>query len=205
MAGSAVTYGVANCRREYRYARSCPADGGVNERLADDVHMSTDFIALFDASSPEITLEWLREKLIANPQFAHGIIEYFRDKWRVKNWEIEISQVTGAALLGPGGFVIRLEPLTMSVYQMTPFNVFSGDELWRSEIRNACFDLAEMVGSKRAIYTHELMPCGAGGLVQIENGLRETIGPPAATFEELHTAEYFGPRAWYIDEFDHLV
>lgn len=167
--------------------------------------MSTDFIALFDASSPEVTLEWLREKLIANPQFAHRIIEYFREKWRVQDWEIDSSEVNEAALWGPGGFVIRLNPLTMSVYHMTPFNVFTGDELWRSQLRNASFDLAEMVGSARAIYTHELMPYGTGGLIQIEKDLREEIGPPAATFEELHTAEYFGPRAWYIDEFEDLV
>lgn len=167
--------------------------------------MSTNFIALFDVSSPEITLAWLKGKLIADPQFGSRIIERYRDYWLVKDWEIEESDVTGSALFGPGGFAIHLEERTIDLFHMMRFNTFTGDELFRSELRNACFQLARLVGSARAIYTHELMPYGSGGLVQIEKRLREDIGPPAATFDELHTAEYYGPRAWYIDEFEDLV
>ena len=101
--------------------------------------------------------------------------------------------------------MICLKPQTMEVYHMMPFSVFGGDASKRSELRKVCFELAGMVGSDRAIYTHELMPYGSGGLVQIETSLREKIGPPATTFDELHTAEYFGPRAWYIDGFEDLI
>ena len=53
--------------------------------------------------------------------------------------------------------------------------------------------MARLIGSSRVIYTHELMPYEAEGLLQIENGLRERIGRPADTFEELHNAESYGP------------
>ena len=61
--------------------------------------------------------------------------------------------------------------------------------------------MANIVGSDRAIYTHELMPYEGQDLVQIEKNLREKIGPPAATFAELDAAEYFGPRSWYIERY----
>lgn len=167
--------------------------------------MSTDFIALFDLSSADITLEWLKEQLVAEPQFGRWIVERYRNKWLVKDWEIQESEITGSTLFGPGGFAIRLEPQTMDVYHMMRFNTFTGDTLFRLELRNACFQLARMVESDRAIYTHELMPYRSGGLVQIEKRLRDEIGPPANNFEELHAAEYYGPRAWYIEDFRDLV
>jgi len=48
------------------------------------------------------------------------------------------------------------------------------------------------------------MPYSDEGLEKIEAKLRAMVGPPAATFEELHAAEYFGPRAWFIDNFADL-
>jgi hypothetical protein len=84
--------------------------------------------------------------------------------------------------------------------------MFSGDAWHREALRSVCFLVAGLVGSRRAIYTHELMPYGgADGLMQIEVILRANVGPPAETFEELHAAEYFGPRAWYVDTFTDLL
>jgi phytoene/squalene synthetase len=34
--------------------------------------------------------------------------------------------------------------------------------------------------------------------------LRARVGLPAATFEELHAAESFDERKWYIDDFSDL-
>lgn len=166
------------------------------------VTMSTDFIALFDVSSREIDLEWLFRQLLANPQFVASMVERYRDKWLVKNWEIEKSEVTGSALLGPGGFVFRLNPRTLEMYHMMRFSTFTGDESSRAELRNVCMAIAKLVGSDRAIYTHELMPYDGEGLIQIEKRLRDEIGPPAGSFQQLHTAEYYAACAWYIDRFE---
>jgi len=166
--------------------------------------MSTDSIALFDVASREAKLEWLFEWIVAHRQFAASLVERYRDKWLVKNWEFEKSEVTGPAIVGPGGFVFQLNPGTLEMYHMMRFATFTGDEASRGELRNACAQIAMFVGSDRAIYTHELMPYDGEGLVQIEKSLRDRIGPPAATFQELHAAEYYGPRAWYIDKFADL-
>jgi hypothetical protein len=167
--------------------------------------MSTDFIALFDLSSNGATAEWLLARLKANPAFAAEVVDRYRDSWQPKAWVIETSPATGRPeLLGPGGFAIRFEPRTVVLYHMMRFSTFTGDSSSRNALRRACIWIADLVGSARAIYTHELMPYDGEGLDQIESELRARIGPPATAFEELHDADYFGPRAWYIDTFADL-
>lgn len=80
--------------------------------------------------------------------------------------------------------------------------MFAVDVQAREELRKVWRWLARLVGSSRAIYTHELMPNPGSDLSEIESGLRSTIGPPARDFEELAAAANFGPKAWYIDDFD---
>jgi hypothetical protein len=166
--------------------------------------MSTDFIALFDISSEVVDPEWLQERLSADPEFAAPILERYWNAWQVKNWKIENWGTLGSKLLGPGGFVIGFKPQTLEMYHMMRFSTFTGDAACRQDLRSACLTIAKFVGSVHAIYTHELMPYEGEGLIQIESGLRARIGPPAATFEELHNAEYYGSRAWYIDTFEDL-
>lgn len=164
--------------------------------------MSTDFIALFDIASDVVTAEWLIKKLAENPDFAANLIEQFRDKWIPQVWTIEDCHATKRRFLwGPGGFAIRVEPHKLELYHMMPFSMFSSDLSSREELRRACLVIADLIGSTRAIYTHELMPYEGKNLDEIEKGLIGNIGPPAASFEELKVADYFGPRAWYIDTF----
>lgn len=166
--------------------------------------MSIDFIALFDIPSQEVNPESLLERVIAAPEFAADLVERYRNAWQVKDWRLEKLEAMGSDLLGPGGFAIRFHPQTLEMYHMMRFKTFTGDTASRKDLREACQIMARLVGSSRVIYTHELMPYEGEGLLQIEIGLRERIGPPADTFEELHNAELYGPRAWYIDTFDDL-
>lgn len=165
--------------------------------------MSMDFIALFDVSSDVVNPEWMRSRLSSNPDFAKWLIDYFRDRWRSKDWAIESSSVTGESVIyGPGGFAIHTKPTIIQLYHMTPFRVFTDEHSFRDALRRACYEIAVLVGSKRVIYTHELMPYDGESLDEIEKGLRIVIGPPAMNFDELRLAGYFEPRAWYIDSFD---
>jgi hypothetical protein len=167
--------------------------------------MSTDVIALFDVDSDTVSADWLLAQIKATPGFAASVIGQYLNLWRPKVWAIEPSPATGAPeILGPGGFAIRVSPRTIEMYHTMHFSTFTGDASCREALRQACLVIANLVGSVRAIYTHELMPYDGEGLQQIESGLRARIGPPAATFEELHTADYYGPRAWYIDTFADL-
>ena len=166
--------------------------------------MSTDFIALFDASE-NINANWLLAKLSNDTEFGAKVIEYFREKWQPQSWIIDASQDTNQPdILGPGGFVIRPRPPIIEMYHMMPFGTFTGEAIWREALRNACLTIADLVGSTKAIYTHELMPYEGNGLAEIDSNLRKEIGPPATSFEELHNAEYWGPRAWFVDTFEDL-
>jgi hypothetical protein len=167
--------------------------------------MSTDFIALFDITSDAVTPESLLANLSADTSFAAEIIERYRDHWQPKAWTIETSPATGEPeILAPGGFALRFASRTLDLYHMMPFGMFTGDVWSREAMRRACYVVAQLVGSPRAIYTHELMPYGSDGLDNIEKTLLTQIGPPAGTFEELREADYFGPRAWYVDSFADL-
>ena len=167
--------------------------------------MSTDFISLFDAPA-SLTPERLLAMLAGRPGFGAGVIDKYRDFWRPKSWTIETAPVSGTPeILGPGGFAVSINPATIELYHMMPFTIFAGDPESRDALRHSCKLVAEMVGSARAIYTHELMPHDGAGLDEIERGLRAEIGPPATSFEELRDAEYFGPRAWYVDTFADLL
>jgi hypothetical protein len=166
--------------------------------------MSTDVIALFEPSVA-ITADWLFAKLTANPEFASEVIERYKSRWRAKAWTITESPVDGhPELFGPGGFAISLKPQAIVIYHMMPFRIFTSDKPSRQALRQALLEVADLTGSAHAIITHELMPCEGERLDEIEQNLRTRIGAPATTFEELEAAEYFEPRAWYIDTFADL-
>jgi hypothetical protein len=166
--------------------------------------MSTDFIALFDVRVDAVTPEWLLARLEERPEVFAPFAGRYGQVFGPRNWAVErgFVQPSEPMLVGPGGFVLRRHAHTLELWHGIRFSMFSGDGWHRDVLRGICRVVAGLVGSPRAIYTHELMPYGDDdGLARIEAGLRERIGPPANTFEELHAAEYFGPRAWYIESF----
>jgi hypothetical protein len=151
-----------------------------------------------------VTLEWLLARVQERPGVFAPLVEKYG---RARTWAVE-DPVPGCApdLVGPGGFAIHLRrQATLELWHGIRFDAFTGDAWHRGALRRVCLEMAGLVGSQRAIYTHELMPYGShDGLARIEAGLRELIGPPADTFEELDAAEYYGPRAWSVDDFADL-
>jgi hypothetical protein len=166
--------------------------------------MSTDFIALFDVTVEEATPEWLLARVEEKADVFAPFVEKYGRFFRPEKWAVGAGH-RGPEVVGPGGFALQVVGRTLELWHGIRFDLFTGDAWHRDTLRRICFACAGLVGSHRAIYTHELMPyAGDDGLVKIESGLRTRIGPPAKTFEELHAAEYFGPRAWYIDAFADL-
>jgi hypothetical protein len=87
------------------------------------------------------------------------------------------------------------------------FRVFTADADARALLRRSCLFTSELLGSPHALLMPELTPDGffdGLSLDDMEATLREKIGPPAATWEELNEAEHFGPRSWYVDDFNDL-
>jgi hypothetical protein len=166
--------------------------------------MSTDFIGLLDISRHDVTPEWLLAHVMKSPNVFAYFEERFRQSFRIQAWAVESVGPSRSvpSLVGVGGFAIDIHSRTVELWHGIRFGLFTSDSLHRESLRRVCLFFANLIGSQRAIYTHECMPyrqdeCLAG----IESGLRAQIGPPADTFEELDAAEYFGPRAWYIDTF----
>jgi hypothetical protein len=164
--------------------------------------MSTDFIGLFNLAVPGATPEWLMRLLNDNPAVFGEVVERYQRYWSVKSWSIQVPPPPcDVELVGPGGFAFRFRYRVIEVYHLIPFNVFACDAVARTQLRRVWHFVAKVLGSPCAIYTHELMPHEGANLNEIENGLRNRIGPPADSFVELCGAEFFGPKAWYIDNF----
>ena len=167
--------------------------------------MSTDFIALMDRRRPLADAPWLAERLAEDTTAVSALIERYAKYWRPNSWIVQQSRVTSRPeLLGPGGFRLDFGEHTVTIYHMMRFSTFTGDVASRLLLRSACMMVADLIGSDRGLYTHELMPLDRNSPAEAEASLRARIGPPALTFEELHAAEYFGPHAWYIDDFSDL-
>jgi hypothetical protein len=177
----------------------CSTDAGTG-----DWQMSTDFIALFDVTVGGVTPEWLLARVEERPTAFSAFVDKYGHLFRAKGWTMQppYPPLEAPSLYGPGGFALRLHGQTLEMWHGIRFSMFTGDAWHRETLRRICGVIAELVGSERAIYTHELSPYSEDdGLVSIEAGLRSRIGPPASTFEELHAAEHFGPRSWYIETF----
>jgi hypothetical protein len=165
--------------------------------------MSTDLIALFDVKIPNLSPENLRDRLLDYLPELDVVVEQYRSRWRPQTWEIGPRTYSGVPeLLGPGGFAFRFDNPVLEVYHTLRFSGFASDESLRSPLRRVWCLIASMVGSSRAIYTHELMPWEGATLAEVAKSLPN---PPAATFEELQAADLFEPRAWYVDDFTHLA
>jgi hypothetical protein len=165
--------------------------------------MSIDFKAILDVGRCE-GLDWLMFKLESMPAFNHELAEY-RTLWQPQKWAVEqLSPLSPPDLVGPCGFAIDISGGILALYHMMRFSTFTSDFGARQSLRRSCMMLAGIVGSPKAIYTHELMPHEGTSVATVAAWMEREIGPPAVTFEELRQAEYYGPRAWYVDSFADL-
>lgn len=166
--------------------------------------MSSDFIADFALGREFRGARWLYEVLAKEPDGIREVVAKYRARWRVHEWRIESDD---SEIVGPGGFSLDLSACTLQLYHLLPFKHFASQDDERALLRRACFEIAALVGSPRAIYMHELLPDGFHeglDLDQIEAKLRADFGSPSATFSDLAAAPEFEAGCWYIDDFADL-
>jgi hypothetical protein len=162
--------------------------------------MTTHTQAYLDVTVSTMTAEQLLNVLRSRSDFAADLIERYRDRWLPKAWELDSQPANGEPTLwGPGGFGIRFVGRVLQLSHIMPFGTFTSDAWSRHALREACHTIAGLVGAPRVLYTHELMPCEGEDVRAIADWLHVNIGPPAANFSELHAADYYGPRAWYLE------
>lgn len=169
--------------------------------------MSIDFNALFAIGRGHRGVAWLRDEIAREPPGIREVVVRYRERWRVREWLVEEPSLGAEHIVGPGGFSLRISARAVELYHVIRFSHFTGVDEERQRLRRACFTIASMIDSPRAIYTHEMLPNGFNeglGLDEMGSKFRATFGAPSATFAALHAAENFEAGCWYIDDFADL-
>jgi len=165
--------------------------------------VSLDFNAAFAIGPGYHGKDWLRDELAREADPIRRVVGRYRHRWRAKTWEVERGRDEMVNIVGPGGFAFTISACAVSLYHLLPFRVFTSDEAQRDLLRGACAAIAELLGSPRVIYVHELVMASFYGGIDldgIEADLRAKFGAPAATFEALDAAENFGSGCWYVEQ-----
>lgn len=170
--------------------------------------MSLDTIAIFDVTSPIDPFDLLA-RVAKEPALAE-LVPRFGPLWTVDEWRAEPSATDPRVvdLLGPGGLVLRLGRRSLEVYHVLRFGSFAAAGEDQRLVRRAFRAIARLVGSERALYTHELAPTDRDpdeGVDAVITNLSATVGPPARTFAELAQAQPHRARSWYVDTFGDLA
>jgi hypothetical protein len=169
--------------------------------------VSVDFNALFAIGRSFLGVAWLRDELAREPSGIREVVVRYRERWRVAEWLVEEPRDGLEHIVGPGGFSLDISARAVELYHLIRFSHFTGVDEERQLLRRACFAIASMVDSPRAIYMHEMLPNGFNeglGLDEMESKLRATFGAPSDTFAALHAAENYEAGCWYIDDFADL-
>lgn len=169
--------------------------------------MSLDTIAIFDVPTPLEPIALL-ERLATEPALA-ALVPRFGPQWTVTDWTVQPSSSDPRVidLLGPGGLVLRLGRRSVEVYHVLRFSSFAAGGEDHAAVRRAFRAIARIVGSKRALYTHELAPADQDpdqGVDEVIANLTSVVGPASRTFAELASAENYRAGCWYVDTFADL-
>lgn len=169
--------------------------------------MSQDTIAIFDVPTPVHPLELL-DRLSEDPAVG-ALADRFGADWTVTEWTLQpsASDPRVVDILGPGGIVLRVGKRCVEVYHLVSFRSFAEGGEDHRIVRRAFRAVARLVGSKRAVYTHELANTDRDpetGTEEVIASLTENAGAPSATFADLARAEPYRAGSWYVDTFADL-
>ena len=169
--------------------------------------MSQDTIAILDVVQVQHPLE-LMDRLSIDPAIT-ALVDEFGADWTVTEWTLQPSASDPRVIdiLGPGGIVLRLGKRCVEVYHLIAFRTFAEAGEAHRLVRRAFRAVARLVGSKRAVYTHELANTDRdpeAGTEEVIAALTAAAGPAAKTFADLARAEPYREGSWYVDTFADL-
>lgn len=169
--------------------------------------MSQDTIAILDVVQVQHPLE-LMDRLSIDPAIT-ALVDEFGADWTVTEWTLQPSASDPRVIdiLGPGGILLRLGKRCVEVYHLIDFRTFAEAGERHRLVRRAFRAIARLVGSKRAVYTHELANTDRdpeAGTEEVIAALTSSAGPPATTFADLSRAEPYRAGSWYVDTFADL-
>lgn len=169
--------------------------------------MSQDTIAILDVPNVIHPLELL-DRLSEDPSVA-ALVDRFGGEWTITEWTLQpsASDPRVVDILGPGGIVLRLGKRCVEVYHLVSFRTFAEAGEDHRLVRRAFRAVARLVGSRRAVYTHELANTDRDpetGTEEVIASLTSHAGAPATTFADLARAEPYRAGSWYVDTFADL-
>jgi hypothetical protein len=169
--------------------------------------VSQDTIAILDVPKPLDPLALL-ERLAVEPALT-ALVPRFGPQWTPTEWAAQASASDPRVidLIGPGGIVLRLGKRSVEVYHLLAFRSFAAVGADHRLVRRAFRAVARLVGSKRAIYTHELAPTDRDpetGTEEVMANLSSVAGAPSTTFADLARAEPYRAGSWFVDTFADL-
>ena len=171
------------------------------------MNQGQDTIAILDVAQIQHPLELL-DKLSEDPAIA-ALVDRFGADWTVTEWTLQpsASDPRVVDILGPGGIVLRLGKRCVEVYHLISFRSFAeaGDD--HRLVRRAFRAIARLVGSRRAVYTHELANTDRDpetGTEEVIASLTSSAGAPANSFADLARSEPYKAASWYVDTFADL-
>ena len=106
-----------------------------------------------------------------------------------------------------GNCILSVMPKRAELYVGTKWDCIWWHPEFRHLLRKACFDLAQMLGSEKAVYTPEVVHEKGQTLDEVIDSIRQERGDPAPTFDALQDVEmdlYSAKGCYYIDTFDDL-
>jgi len=169
--------------------------------------VNQDTIAILDVPTPQHPLELL-DRLSTDPAIT-ALADRWGKDWTVTEWTLQPSESDPRVvdILGPGGLVLRLGKRCVEVYHLISFDAFAAAGSDHRLVRRAFRAIARLVGSKRAIYTHELAATDRdpeAGTEEVIANLTAAAGAPAKTLGDLARAEPYREGSWYVDDFADL-
>ena len=169
--------------------------------------MNLDTLAILDVAAPAEPEDLVR-RLEASPALS-ALVPRFGPEWEPKGWSVEPSSVHAGGLdvVGPGGIVLRLGRRSVEVYHVLTWKRFVSDPEDRRLVRRAVRAVARLVGSKRAVWTHELAATDREpeeGTEEVTANLSAAVGPPSTSFDELASATPHRAGSWLVDTFEDL-
>lgn len=159
--------------------------------------MSTDTIALYEVENSENALKLILSNITNSdlPTFDKAE-KLFSSLWLENEWKFD----EGKDLESPSGFHISGKGKIVSAYHLLRYSSFTLQEENGKIVKEAFEIIGRIIGAKRMLIHHELLPINGDGLDEISENLTNNIGVAAKSWDELHDADYFDEKCWLMAE-----
>ena len=155
--------------------------------------MSTDTEVIMWAISPQKKLRTIYDLLrTSENECFEKVTRYFGQKWLTKEWHFREE----GTLFGPGGWVLDSSVNTVRIYHMTKFGSIDPKAEEGIAILDSINWFGKVIGSDKAIFTHELLPVKDTDFLESIADLRKEW-EEAKSWEQMCRSNFFDNHCWF--------